>query len=709
MAPSRNPEDTLNPTDLSEADARARLEQIATLMAEADVAYHQKDDPKISDAQYDALKAENLALEAAFPQLIRDDSPSKSVGAAPASGFARITHAVPMLSLANAFNREDVQGFLDTIMRFLGTDAVPAIVAEPKIDGLSLSITYISGKLSFAATRGDGQTGEDVTANVRTIKDIPNQIDNAPLTMEIRGEVFMTHENFEKLNASQAAKDAKTFANPRNGAAGSLRQLDPSITAQRPLSFFAYAWGDLSEPLADTQSGAIARMSEMGFKTNPLTKLCQSVDEILDHYDAIATARPDLGYDIDGVVYKVNDLGLQRRLGFRSSTPRWAIAHKFAAETAITELIDIEIQVGRTGAISPVARLKPVTVGGVVVSNATLHNQDYIEGRDSKGAQIRGGRDIRIGDWVTVYRAGDVIPKVADVHLDRRPKSAKPFVFPTLCPECGSEVVREAGDSVARCSGGVICPAQQVEKLKHFVARQAFDIEGLGAKQIEAFYTDGWVKEPADIFTLEARFGAGQIKQLQNKDGWGEKSATNLFAAINEKRNIELNRLIFALGIRHVGETSAMMLARQYSTWDAFQSAMINATEKTGEDWDQLLGIDGVGEVMAHALIDTFHETDVRDAIARLIAHLDVIPVEAPRTEGSKVSGKTVVFTGTLEKMTRAEAKATAEAQGAKVSGSVSAKTDILVAGPGAGSKLKKAEALEVEVMDEDAWLALIS
>ena len=695
-------------TDMTEDQARARLAELADIMASAEAAYYRDDDPAMDDAAYDALKAENRELETRFPHLKRDDSPSDRVGAAPASGFGKIAHAVPMLSLSNAFDDTDVAGFLDGVMRFLGLDTPPAIVAEPKIDGLSLSLRYQNGKLKSAATRGDGKTGEDVTANVRTIKSIPETLERAPAVLEVRGEVFMSHQDFARLNDAQTARGDKTFANPRNGAAGSLRQLDPSITASRPLDFFAYAWGELSEPLADTQFGAIRRFATLGFKTNPLTERLTDLEAILAHYRQIEIARPNLGYDIDGVVYKVDDLALQSRLGFRSNNPRWAIAHKFPAETAQTELLDIEIQVGRTGALSPVARLKPVTVGGVVVSNATLHNQDYIEGRDSRGNPIREGHDVRKGDWVTIYRAGDVIPKIKDVDLARRPKNSKPYVFPDTCPECGSDAVREPGDSVSRCTGGLICPAQQVEKLKHFVSRDAFDIEGFGAKQAEAFFADGWVKEPADIFTLEDRFGPGNAQQLKNKEGWGEKSADNLFAAIRARRTVELNRLIYALGIRHVGETSAMMLARNYGTWDAFAQAMTNAREKSGEDWDTMMSIDGVGEVMANALVDFFHEPDARAAIDRLVAHLDVQAVEVPSTDGSPVAGKTVVFTGTLEKMTRSEAKARAEALGAKVSGSVSGKTDIVVAGPGAGSKLTKATALGVQVMDEDEWLEFI-
>ncbi|MEM1315394.1 MAG: NAD-dependent DNA ligase LigA, partial [Pseudomonadota bacterium] len=558
-----------------------------------------------------------------------------------------------------------------------------------------------------AATRGDGQTGENVTANARTLADIPQRLDGAPEILEVRGEVYMSHADFATLNDRQAAADAKTFANPRNAAAGSLRQLDSRITAERPLRFFAYSWGELSEPLAPTQAEALARFAALGFPVNPLAKRFESLEDLLAHYRAIQADRADLGYDIDGVVYKVDDLALQQRLGYRSANPRWAIAHKFPAETAQTVLEAIEIQVGRTGALSPVARLKPVTVGGVVVSNATLHNEDYIAGRGADGAPIREGRDLRVGDTVTVYRAGDVIPKVLDVDLSRRPAEATPWIPLETCPACGSAAVREPGEAVRRCTGGLICPAQRVERLKHFVSRNAFDIEGLGAKQVEAFHEDAWIQSPADIFTLEERFSDG-LQQLKNREGWGDKSAANLFEAIRDKRKIPLDRLIFALGVRYVGETTGRLLARSYGAWSAFQQAMQEAAPMEGPAWDHLNAIDGVGQVLARSLVEFFAEPHNREALDALLAHLTVEDVEAPAAEGSPVAGKTVVFTGTLEKMTRAEAKARAEALGAKVSGSVSAKTDLLVAGPGAGSKLKKAQALEIATLDEDGWLALI-
>ncbi|MEQ8257305.1 MAG: NAD-dependent DNA ligase LigA [Roseovarius confluentis] len=694
---------------LTETQAREELARLADVLAKANDAYHRDDAPQISDAEYDALKARNAAIEARFPGLKRDDSPSDQVGAAPADGFSKVTHAVRMLSLSNVFDDAEVVEFDDRIRRYLGlaADAPLKYTAEPKIDGLSLSLRYEGGKLVQAATRGDGAVGENVTANARTIDDIPVTLKDAPDVLEVRGEVYMSHADFEALNTRQSEAGTKTFANPRNAAAGSLRQLDSSITKSRPLRFFAYAWGEVSEALAGTQMAAIDRLAELGFSTNPLTALCDGPAEMQAHYDQIEQQRASLGYDIDGVVYKVNDLDLQRRLGFRSTTPRWATAHKFPAELAWTTLENIEIQVGRTGALSPVARLTPVTVGGVVVSNATLHNEDYIAGRDSKGQEIRGGKDIRIGDWVQVYRAGDVIPKVADVDLSKRPEGAEPYVFPTECPECGSEAIREEGDAVRRCTGGLICPAQAVEKLKHFVSRAAFDIEGLGAKQVEQFYRDGWIREPADIFTLKDRYGSG-VKQLKNREGWGEKSAENLFQAIEDTRAIPFGRVLFALGIRHVGEQASNLIARSYGRWDTFTEAMDAAKDCEGPEWDNLLAIDGVGEVMARSLVTAFAQDHERDSIDRLTAHLTIEEAAAPATDGSPVAGKTVVFTGTLEKMTRAEAKARAEALGAKVSGSVSTKTDLLVAGPGAGSKAKKASELGIETLDEDGWLELI-
>ncbi|WP_425078236.1 NAD-dependent DNA ligase LigA [Ruegeria denitrificans] len=740
-------------SELTEDEARAELARLAELLSKANTLYHTADAPDMSDADYDALKRRNAEIEARFPHLKRPDSPTDQVGAKPADGFSKVTHAVRMMSLGNAFDDEDVADFDRSIRKYLGLGSGESLAytAEPKIDGLSLSLRYENGQLVQAATRGDGEVGENVTANARTVSDIPQHLQNAPEVLEVRGEVYMSHADFEALNARQAERGGKPFANPRNAAAGSLRQLDPEITRSRPLRFFAYAWGEVSEPLSDSQMGAIERLKSLGFSTNPLTRLCATTQEMLEHYRDIEAQRSTLGYDIDGVVYKVNDLSLQARLGFRSTTPRWAIAHKFPAELAWTRLEAIDIQVGRTGALSPVARLHPVTVGGVVVSNATLHNEDYIAGRDAKGGTIRDGKDIRVGDWVQVYRAGDVIPKLSDVDLSKRPAGSQPFIFPTRCPECQSEAIREEGDAVRRCTGGLICPAQAVEKLKHFVSRKAFDIEGLGAKQIEMFYDDPIlpIKTPADIFTLEQRDRAN-LARLKNRDGWGETSARNLFAAIDEKRTIPFARLLFALGIRHVGEVGARDLALYYRDWETLTQALDTARPaalaqrqadaaedaeraaalaegrrarvKEARDaaiaaacvppdanaaWAELIGIDGIGATLGLSLSDAFSNVEERRAFDTLRKELTIVAPDAPASD-SPVAGKTVVFTGTLEKMTRAEAKARAEALGAKVSGSVSKKTDILVAGPGAGSKARKAAELGIETLDEDGWLQLI-
>lgn len=703
--------DEISVDQLNTSEARDELARLAIVLGRANAAYHTDDAPEVSDAQFDALKRRNAEIEARFPDLKRADSPSDVVGAAPSEGFSKVSHAVRMLSLGNAFSDEDVEEFEARIRKFLGMNdnALLAFTAEPKIDGVSLSLRYEGGRLVQAATRGDGEVGENVTQNALTISDIPQKIENAPDILEVRGEVYMAHADFEALNDRQIAKGDKPFANPRNAAAGSLRQLDATITKSRPLKFFAYAWGEVSDPLAETQSAAIARFNHIGFQTNPLTKVCNNPAEMIAHYNEIERQRATLGYDIDGVVYKVDDLALQQRLGFRSTTPRWAIAHKFPAELAWTLLEGIDIQVGRTGALSPVARLASVTVGGVVVSNATLHNEDYIKGLDSKGNVIREGKDIRIGDWVQVYRAGDVIPKISDVDLTKRPDDVSSYQFPSKCPECKSDAIREAGDAVHRCIGGLICPAQAVEKLKHFVSRGAFDIDGLGAKQIEMFYHDGAlpIREPADIFTLQTRDTANLTK-LKNRDGWGEKSTTNLFQAIDDKRQIPLARLIFSLGIRHVGDSASTLLAEHYGSWSNLAAAISEITSHEGAQWDDLNAIDGVGAVMASSLATAFHQENERASIERLIEQLQPQDAVKRAPVDSPVAGKTVVFTGSLEKMTRAEAKVRAEALGAKVSGSVSAKTDLVVAGPGAGSKAKKAQSLGVELIDEDGWLKLV-
>ena len=571
--------------DLIEPQARAELARLASAIAAANVDYHTLNAPLISDADYDALRHRNAAIEARFPTLKRGDSPSDVVGGAVSSGFGTVAHRVRMLSLENAFADQKVLDFADRIRKFLGVDGSIAFTAEPKIDGLSLSLRYEAGQLVLAATRGDGETGENVTANALTIADIPKSLSGAPEVMEVRGEVYMSHADFAALNTRQTEAGEKTFANPRNAAAGSLRQLDATITAARPLRFFAYAWGEVSEPLAGTQMGAMDRLRKMNFPVNPLTVLCHNPDDLLAHYRVIEAQRATLGYDIDGVVYKVNDLTLQARLGFRFATPKWALAHKFPAELAWTELLAIDIQVGRTGALSPVARLSPVTVGGVVVSNATLHNEDYIAGHDSKDNPIRDGKDIRVGDWVQVKRAGDVIPKVVDVDLTRRNDASQPFVFPEICPECQSPAHREPGDSVRSCTGGLICSAQGIEGLKHFVSRGAFDIEGLGAKQIEMFFadTDLPVKQPADIFTLAARDSANSLKKLKNREGFGEKSVAALFDAIKARRSIAFNRLLFGLGIRHVGEVAAKDIAQYHRTWQEFESVVADVRRDRDE------------------------------------------------------------------------------------------------------------------------------
>jgi DNA ligase (NAD+) len=700
---------------LTRAKAKVEHKRLALEIEAHNARYYQKDAPTISDAAYDALRQRLEAIEARFPELVTASSPTQTIGAAPARGFAKVQHAVPMLSLGNAFSDEEVAEFVERIRRFLklSADDMPAIVAEPKIDGLSLSLRYEHGELVRAATRGDGFTGEDVTANVRTIKDVPHRLKDhhdIPAACELRGEVYMLKKDFLALNRKQEEAGDTVFANPRNSAAGSLRQKDVAITASRPLKFFAYAWGEMTDRPADTQHGMLAWLEKAGFVVNPLIELCHSVDEVLAFYRRIGEQRATLGYDIDGVVYKVDRLDWQERLGFVSRSPRWAIAHKFAAEQATTILKGIDIQVGRTGAMTPVARLEPVTVGGVVVQNATLHNEDYIKGIGNDGQPIRDGVDLRIGDTVVVQRAGDVIPQVVSVAIDKRPKSAEPYMFPHKCPICGSHAVREEGEAVRRCTGALICPAQAVERLKHFVSRLAFDIDGLGEKQIQEFHERGWIKEPADIFQLKERNGKLKLEEIE---GYGEVSVRNLFAAVDARRRIELNRLIFALGIRHVGEGNAKLLARHYGSIENFRSAMAEAAAaqtEAGNDseaYADLNNIGGIGEIVADAVVEFFAEKRNVKALDDLLQEIEVLPVAQARSD-SAVAGKTVVFTGSLEKFTRDEAKASAERMGAKVSGSVSKKTDLVVAGPGAGSKLKEAEKLGVKVISEDDWLDLI-
>lgn len=690
--------------DLTPEEAAAELERLAVLIAEADAAYYQEDAPLMTDAEYDAARLRNAAIEARFPDLKREDSPSDRVGATAHEGFAKAAHAAPMLSLDNAFSDEDVSDFADRIRRFLGLGAEEevAITAEPKIDGLSLSLTYEKGKLKRAATRGNGEVGEDVTANARTLDDIPQKLSGKgwPDFIEIRGEVYMTKQDFAALNEREDAAGRKMFANPRNAAAGSLRQLDVEITKARPLCFFAYAWAAESAPFAATQHEAVQLFAEWGFTTNPLMIRTRTVGELLAAYRNIETQRADLPYDIDGVVYKVDRLDWQQRLGFVSRAPRWAIAHKFPAEKATTELLEIDIQVGRTGSLTPVARLQPVTVGGVVVSNATLHNEDEI---------ARLG--VKPGDTVEIQRAGDVIPQVLRVVKDG---GGEPWQMPHKCPVCGSDAVREIDakgeeDVRRRCTGGLVCPAQAVERLKHFVSRKALDIDGLGAKQIQLFHDKGVLKGPQDIFRLAAAIEAVGLPPLEEWEGFGKVSAKKLFDAIDARRRVPFARFLNGLGIRHVGQTTSQLFARTFLKWDVFWANVVSAAEEGegSEAWEALSGIDGIGATAVNALCDFEREAHNRDMLADLLSEL-TIEDEAKASSDSPVAGKTIVFTGTLERMTRDEAKARAGALGAKVSGSVSAKTDLVVAGPGAGSKLKKAAELGIRTMTEDEWFDLI-
>jgi DNA ligase (NAD+) len=689
--------------DLTEAQAEAEIERLAAEIGAHDRRYYQEDAPTVSDAAYDALRRRNEEIEARFPALVRADSPSRRVGAQPSQKFAKVRHAIPMLSLGNAFADTEVAEFVERVRRFLRLAADERVVftAEPKIDGLSCTLRYEDGRLVRGATRGDGTEGEDVTANVRTLADIPKELrgKNAPGICEVRGEVYMTRSAFLALNERQRAAGKQIFANPRNSAAGSLRQLDAAITSSRPLGFFAYSWGEMSAMPAQTQSGMVKWFAARGFKINPLMQVCDSIDAMLAFHHEIEAQRAALDYDIDGVVYKVDRLDWQQRLGFVSRNPRWAIAHKFPAEKATTVVKDIDIQVGRTGALTPVAKLEPVTVGGVVVQNATLHNADEIE---------RLG--VRIGDTVTIQRAGDVIPQVLGVVAEKRPKSAKPYKFPNRCPcPLHTAVVREATASgeegaIARCTGEFACPHQKVEHLKHFVSRRAFDIEGLGEKQITLFFEQGWVTEPADIFTLESR---NARTKLQEQEGFGEVSVRNLFNAIRVRREIALERFIYALGMRHVGETTARSLARGYGSWPAFYDACLRIAGSDAETRMEMDNVDQIGETVIDSIAAYFGEKHNRDVVERLTAQVKTLDAEKP-TSDSAVAGKTVVFTGSLEKMTRDEAKAMAERLGAKVAGSVSQKTDYVVAGPGAGSKLGKAKDLGVAVLSEDEWFDLV-
>jgi DNA ligase (NAD+) len=699
--------------DLTKAQAKVELKRLAMELEEHDRRYYQQDAPTITDAEYDALRQRLKAIEARFPELVTPDSPSQKVGAAPSGRFKKVRHAMPMLSLDNAFNEADLREFVGRIERFLKlADSNIDFSAEPKIDGLSMSLRYERGQLVTAATRGDGAEGEDVTANIRTLEDVPQKLKgrNVPEVCEVRGEVYMTKKAFLALNERQKAAGDTIFANPRNSAAGSLRQKDPSITASRPLGFFAYAWGEMSAMPENTQTGMLHWFERCGFKTNPLTKLCHSVEELLAFHGRIEEQRAELDYDIDGVVYKVDRIDWEERLGFVSRTPRWAIAHKFAAERATTILKDIEIQVGRTGSFTPVGKLEPVGVGGVIVQNVTLHNEDYIKAIGGDGEPLREGRDIRIGDTVVIQRAGDVIPQVVDVIIEKRPKNAKPFLLPKKCPcHLHTDVVREetaTGEegARARCTGEFACPYQKIEHLKLFVSRRAFDIDGLGEKQIVFFVEQEWVKEPADIFTLPARNGRLKLEQIE---GYGETSVRNLFAAIEQRRRISLERFIYSLGMRHVGETTALALARGYGSWQAFQDACLRVAKSDAEAMAEMDALDQIGETVIESINAYFGESHNRGIVERLTKQVTILDAEKPKSN-SAVAGKTVVFTGSLEKMTRDEAKANAERLGAKVSGSVSKKTDYVVAGPGAGSKLAEAGKHGVQVLSEDEWLKLV-
>jgi DNA ligase (NAD+) len=678
---------------LTKEQAAAELERLAKEIAHHDKLYHQQDAPEISDAEYDALRRRNDLIEARFPSLRREDSPNRRVGAKPAPGFAKVTHAKPMLSLENAFDEADVREFVARIRRFLNLKPEEPIefVAEPKIDGLSASLRYEKGRFVQGATRGDGVVGEDITGNLWTLDDVPKRLagKDIPEAIEIRGEVYMRRDAFLKLNARREAEGEPVFANPRNAAAGSVRQLDTAVTASRPLHFFAYAWGEIDGPVADSHWHFLERLKRWGFAVNPEARLCKSIDPALALYEKIAGSRAELPYDIDGVVYKVNRLDWQERLGFVSRAPRWAIAHKFAAERAVTLLKDIIIQVGRTGVLTPVAELEPITVGGVVVSRATLHNEDEIE-----------RKDIRVGDHVVVQRAGDVIPQVVEVVLPKRPKNTRKFKFPDHCPACGSLAIREPGEVAKRCTGGLICPAQAVERLRHFVSRNAFDIEGLGEKHIVAFWKDKLIEQPGDIFRLHKH-----RKAIAEREGWGEQSVTKLVDAIEKRRTVRLDRFIYALGIPQVGEATAKLLARNYGSFTAWREAMIEAQDPDSPAYQDLDNIEGIGPSVAADILGFFAEAHNLKILGDLSKELTIEDVAAPAAGGSPISGKTVVFTGTLESMSRNEAKATAELLGAKVAGSVSRKTDIVVVGADAGSKARQAAELGVATMTEAEFL----
>lgn len=684
---------------MNETEARQELKRLAEEMAKADQAYYQNDDPYLTDAEYDALKLLNQQIEAKFPHLVRPDSPSNRVGAPLRNDFNKISHTVPMLSLGDIFSEEELIEFIKSIQRFLKTEEDIAMTSEPKMDGLSFTARYENGKFVSGATRGDGKTGEDITENLKTIAALPQEISapDFPQIIEMRGEVYMSKPDFLELNAKNAAENKKLFANPRNAAAGSLRQLDPEITRSRKLSLLVYTWGETSEICWKSQQEFLQKAQSWGFPVNPYNRLCKNLDEVVTSYETLLQTRADLPYDIDGIVYKVNDLSLQQRLGFLTRTPRWAIAHKFPAEKAVTRINNIRIQVGRTGALTPVADLEPVNVGGVIVSHATLHNEDEIR-----------RKDIRIGDYVMIQRAGDVIPQVLEVILEKRPADSQQFVFPTICPECGAHAIREEDEAVRRCTGGLTCPAQAIERIKHFVSREAFNIEGLGGKIVEQFYNEGILKTPVDIFTLQERnggddlFSAADGLRLETRDGWGKKSVDNLFRSINERRRISLPRFIYALGIRQVGAATALLIAKHYGTFNNFMSQMRQGNT------DKLISIDGIGEAMANDIIGFFQEEHNTRIIDDLLSRITVEEYIDQTNHNSPLSGKTIVFTGTLEHMTRAEAKAKALMMGAKVAGSVSANTNYVVEGADAGSKAKKARELGVSILSEEEFLNLL-
>ena len=684
--------------ELTLTEAKTELEYLAAEIAKADSAYYQNDDPYLTDAQYDKLKHRNSDIENRFPELIRPDSPSKRIGSVVKSGFSKVTHSFPMLSLGDVFSTEEVADFVLSIKRFLNTSENIEFSSEPKIDGLSFSARYENGIFVKGATRGDGTTGEDITENLRTIKQLPQQLpSDAPQILEVRGEVYMSKSDFLSLNERYALEGKKTFANPRNAAAGSLRQLDPKITAERNLSLFAYTWGEVSKRPWHTQEEFFNYLKKWGFPTNPLNKICSNIFDIEQNFNHLMEIRASLPYDIDGIVHKVNSIDLQERLGFLTRTPRWAIAHKFPAEQALTQINNIRIQVGRTGALTPVADLEPINVGGVIVSHATLHNEDEIK-----------RKDIRIGDTVTIQRAGDVIPQIVNVILDKRPSDSKEFIFPTTCPVCGSHAIKEEDEAVRRCTGGLSCPAQAIERLIHFVSRDAFDISGLGEKIIEDFYKEGIIKNPTDIFTLEKRNSGDDLfsqisgLHLERREGWGKKSVDNLFNAIRNKRTISLPRFIYALGIRQVGTATARILAKNYGTFTNF------ATDMQNKETAKLVSIDGIGASMATDIVEFFAELHNTEIISSLLKEISIEEfIDSSRTD-SAFSGLTIVFTGTLEKMTRSEAKAKALSAGAKVAGSVSKNTDYVVEGSNAGSKAKTARELGIKILTEDEFLSML-